>query len=116
MSSDRRSFLKSTVAGVASATAASLAGQSSAAAQARDAGGFEMPRNMTLLNMRTPAGPRLGVKAAKGILDVAAAAAMYKLPAPVDTDDLLQHGKGGMLAALVKGAADGPARKGLPSA
>jgi 2-keto-4-pentenoate hydratase/2-oxohepta-3-ene-1,7-dioic acid hydratase in catechol pathway len=34
---------------------------------------------------------------------------MYKLRAPVDTDDLLQHGKGGMLAALVGKAADGPA-------
>lgn len=110
MSSDRRSFLKSTVAGVASATAASLAGPSTAAAQARDPGGFEMPRNMTLLNMRTPAGPRLGVKAARGILDVAAAAAMYKLPAPVDTDDLLQHGKGGQLAKVVAAATEGPAR------
>jgi hypothetical protein len=50
---------------------------------------------MTLLNMRTAAGPRLGVKLPKGILDVAAAAAIDKLPAPVDTDDLLQSGKGG---------------------
>lgn len=114
MSSDRRSFLKSTMAGVAAAPAASLGGASSAAAaeaQARgDGAAFEMPRNMTLLNMRTPAGPRLGVKGAKGILDVAAAAAMYKLPAPVDTDDLLQHGKGGQLAKLVAAAAEGPAR------
>ena len=65
---------------------------------------------MTLLNMRTAAGPRLGVKQARGILDVAAASAMYKLPAPVDTDDLLQNGKGGMLARVVAAAADGPAR------
>jgi 2-keto-4-pentenoate hydratase/2-oxohepta-3-ene-1,7-dioic acid hydratase in catechol pathway len=69
-----------------------------------------MPRNMTLLNMRTTAGPRLGVKQARGILDVAAAAAMYKLPAPVDTDDLLQNGKAGMLARVVSAAAQGPAR------
>ena len=69
---------------------------------------------MTLLNMRTAAGPRLGVKLAKGILDVAAAAASYKLPAPIDTDDLLQNGKGGMLAKLVAAAADGPARLYLP--
>ena len=73
-------------------------------------GVFEPPRGMTLLNMRTAAGPRLGVKLAKGILDVAAAAASYKLPAPIDTDDLLQNGKGGMLAKLVAAAADGPAR------
>jgi hypothetical protein len=63
-----------------------------------------MPRNMTLLNMRTAAGPRLGVKLPKGVLDVAAAGAQYKLPAPIDTDDLLQNGKGGMLGTLVAAA------------
>jgi 2-keto-4-pentenoate hydratase/2-oxohepta-3-ene-1,7-dioic acid hydratase in catechol pathway len=68
-------------------------------------GAFEMPRNMTLLNMRTAAGPRLGVRLPKGVLDVQAASAKYKLPAPVDTDDLLQNGKGAMLAALVAAAA-----------
>jgi 2-keto-4-pentenoate hydratase/2-oxohepta-3-ene-1,7-dioic acid hydratase in catechol pathway len=107
MVTNRRSFLKSTAAGVASATAASFA-STALEAQPGGAGGFAMPRNMTLLNLRTPAGPRLGVKLTKGILDVAAAAAMYKLPAPVDTDDLLQNGKGGMLAKLVAAAADGP--------
>jgi 2-keto-4-pentenoate hydratase/2-oxohepta-3-ene-1,7-dioic acid hydratase in catechol pathway len=112
MPSDRRAFLKSTAAGVASVTAATLAPAAPSEAQAAKtpAGAFEMPRNMTLLNMRTAAGPRLGVKLPKGILDVAAAAAMYKLPAPVDTDDLLQNGKGGLLAKVVAAAADGPAR------
>jgi hypothetical protein len=95
MHSDRRSFLKTTAAGVASATAASFASTGALDAQATGPAAFEMPRNMTLLNLRTPAGPRLGVKLPKGILDVAAAAAMYKLPAPVDTDDLLQRGLGG---------------------
>jgi 2-keto-4-pentenoate hydratase/2-oxohepta-3-ene-1,7-dioic acid hydratase in catechol pathway len=108
MHSDRRSFLKSTASGVLSATAATLASTAPIAAQAR-VGPFEMPRNMTLLNMRTPGGPRLGVKLPKGVLDVAAAASKYQLPAPVDTDDLLQNGKGAMLAALVAAAADGPA-------
>lgn len=37
-----------------------------------------------------------------------AAAARYRLPAPVDTDDLLQNGKGAMLATLLAAAADGP--------
>ena len=106
MYSDRRTFLKSTAAGMISATAATLASTAPMAAQG---GAFEMPRNMTLLNMRTAAGPRLGVKLPKGILDVSAAATRYKLPAPVDTDDLLQNGKGGMLATLVAAAADGPA-------
>jgi 2-keto-4-pentenoate hydratase/2-oxohepta-3-ene-1,7-dioic acid hydratase in catechol pathway len=109
MYSNRRTFLKSTAAGVVSATAAAGAPVAAQVATAR-AGGFEMPRGMTLLNMRTAAGPRLGVKAAKGVLDVAAAAAHYKLPAPIDTDDLLQHGKGAQLAAVVTAAADGPAR------
>jgi 2-keto-4-pentenoate hydratase/2-oxohepta-3-ene-1,7-dioic acid hydratase in catechol pathway len=113
MPSDRRTFLKTTAAGVASATAATLGSAAPLAIDAQgpkaDPGAFEMPRNMTLLNIRTAAGPRLGVKLPKGILDVAAAAAMFKLPAPVDTDDLLQHGKGGLLTALVAKAADGPA-------
>lgn len=114
MHSNRRTFLKTAVAGVASATTAPIASATPAAAQTRDAktaiASFEMPRNATLLNMRTAAGPRLGVKLANGILDVAAAAAMYKLPAPVDIDDLLQNGKGGMLAKIVAAAAAGPAR------
>ena len=112
MHSDRRTFMTTTAAGLASATAAALVPGSAAAAQATKARpvAFEMPRNMTLLNMRTAAGPRLGVKQSRGILDVAAAAALYKLPAPVDTDDLLQHGKGGLLTRVVAAAADGPAR------
>jgi 2-keto-4-pentenoate hydratase/2-oxohepta-3-ene-1,7-dioic acid hydratase in catechol pathway len=114
MASNRRTFLKTTAAGVASITAATGAMAGPAEAQVggpkAGEGAFEMPRNMTLLNMRTATGPRLGVKLPKGILDVAAAAALHKLPAPVDTDDLLQNGKGGMLAKLVAAAADGPAR------
>ena len=114
MQSNRRTFLKTTVAGVASATAAPLASTTPVAEQATGTkatnGTFEMPRNATLLNLRTAAGPRLGVKLPQGILDVAAAAAMYKLPAPLDTDDLLQNGKGGMLAKVVTAAAGGPAR------
>ncbi|HUU33531.1 MAG TPA: fumarylacetoacetate hydrolase family protein [Vicinamibacterales bacterium] len=109
MDADRRMFLKTTAAGVASATAATLAPGLAAATTVQPAA-FEMPRNLTLLNMRTAAGPRLGVKQPRGILDVAAAAAMYTLPAPVDTDDLLQNGKGGLLARVVAAAADGPAR------
>ena len=94
MHSNRRTFLKSTAAGVVSATAATLASSAAVDAQASVArvGVFAMPRNMTLLNMRTAGGPRLGVKLPKGILDVAAAGARYKLPAPIDTDDLLQNG------------------------
>jgi 2-keto-4-pentenoate hydratase/2-oxohepta-3-ene-1,7-dioic acid hydratase in catechol pathway len=113
MRSNRRTFLKSSAVGLTSTVApfASAAASTSPTPPA----GFEMPRNMTLLNMRTAAGPRLGVKQARGILDVAAASAMYKLPAPVDTDDLLQNGKGGMLARVVEAAAKGPDQLYLPA-
>jgi 2-keto-4-pentenoate hydratase/2-oxohepta-3-ene-1,7-dioic acid hydratase in catechol pathway len=107
MRSDRRTFLKATAAGLSSAGATPPAASAAQAAPSA-AAAFEMPRNMTLLNLRTAAGPRLGVKHARGIRDVAAAAAMYKLPAPVDTDDLLQNGKGGVLARVVGAAEKGP--------
>ncbi len=109
MHSNRRTFLKSTVAGVVSATTATLATPVAAQMREARADAFEMPRNMTLLNMRTAAGPRLGVKLSKGILNVAAAAAKYALPAPVDMDDLLQNGKGGMVSKVVAAASDAPA-------
>ena len=81
MQSDRRTFLKTTATGVASAATLVSTAPLSAETQGAKVGAFEMPRNMTLLNMRTAAGPRLGVKLPKGILDVAAAAALYKLRA-----------------------------------
>lgn len=111
MGSDRRTFIKTAAAGVAS-TAATFVPEAADAAPGSRAqpGAFEMPRNMTLLNMRTAAGPRLGVKLPRGVLDVAVAAAMYKLPAPTDTDDLLQHGKGRLLSRIIAAAAHGPAR------
>ena len=93
MHTDRRSFLKTTAVGIASATATSFAATAPPEVQRSTPATFEMPRNMTLVNMRTEAGPGLGVKVARGILDVAAAAAVYKLPAPLDTDDLLQRGR-----------------------
>ena len=57
MYSDRRTFLKSTAAGVVSATAATLAASAPLEAQAVAArtGAFEMPRDMTLLNMSVSA-------------------------------------------------------------
>ena len=70
MPSNRRTFLKTTAAGVASITTAAGAMAAPAEAQARGPkegeGAFEPPRGMTLLNMRTAAGPRLGVKLAEG--------------------------------------------------
>ena len=113
MRSHRRDFLKTgaaglSAAGLAAVAAATLPTQLAKAAAAPNFD-FEMPRAMTLLNMRGAQGPRLGVKTARGILDVAVAAAQYNLPAPVDTDDLIQNGKGGLLTRIVAAAANGPA-------
>jgi 2-keto-4-pentenoate hydratase/2-oxohepta-3-ene-1,7-dioic acid hydratase in catechol pathway len=120
MASNRRDFLKSASLGaVALGTGAALAACSASEPVATIAAlphEFAMPRNATLLNMRTAEGPRLGVKTARGILNVAAAAERFQLPAPLDTDDLLQNGKGGLLAALVDAAADGPAELYLDEA
>ncbi|GJD53742.1 putative protein YisK [Methylobacterium crusticola] len=100
METGRRDFLMGTV-GVAAATAGlDLRPAAAAAPEA-----FEMPRDMTLLNMRRGSGYGLGVKTDRGILDVTAAAEALGLPAPADMDDLLQNGRGGVLRALVDAAA-----------
>lgn len=112
MKSHRRQFLKTATLGAA-AMSASTGQALGAAAQASRTGTpavpFQMPRNMTILNVRTAGGPRLGVKTPRGILNVAAAAERFKLPAPLDTDDLLQNGKGAQLARVVQEATGGPA-------
>jgi 2-keto-4-pentenoate hydratase/2-oxohepta-3-ene-1,7-dioic acid hydratase in catechol pathway len=117
MTTHRRDFLKSAVALSAGAALSSCQQpQQQAGAVAPAPFEFAMPTNMTLLNMRSDEGPRLGVKTERGILNVAAAAQRFNLPAPTDTDDLLQNGKGGLLAAVVQAAADGPAELYLDEA
>ncbi len=111
MKSDRREFLKAGAAGLTAASAGATLGIGKArAAEAMAANhAHEMPRNMTLLNLTMGESYGLGVKLDRGILDVSAAAEMYNLPAPADMDDLLQNGKGGLLADVVATAANGPA-------
>ncbi|MBC7830610.1 MAG: fumarylacetoacetate hydrolase family protein, partial [Hyphomicrobium sp.] len=109
MARHRRDFLKASAAGLAAASAGGLASAPAAAAPAPGAHPFEMPRNMTLLNMRVGNGYGLGVKTGRGILNVSAAAQALNMPAPTDMDDLLQNGRGGLLANLVRAAANGPA-------
>lgn len=99
MQADRRDFLMG-AAGLAAATAGLGVGAAAATPTS-----FEMPRGMTLLNMRREGGYGLGVKTDRGILDVKAAAEALGLPAPADMDDLLQNGKGGPLRAVVDAAA-----------
>jgi 2-keto-4-pentenoate hydratase/2-oxohepta-3-ene-1,7-dioic acid hydratase in catechol pathway len=109
MAAHRRDFLKAGAAGLAAASAGGLAPAPAAAAPAPGAHPFEMPRNMTLLNMRLGNGYGLGVKTGRGILNVSAAAQALNMPAPADMDDLLQNGRGGLLANLVRAAANGAA-------
>src|SRR5262245_48620539 len=109
MDGDRRDFLKAGAVGLAAASTAGLV-TAAAAAPAPGNHPFEMPRNMTLLNMRVANGRYgLGVKTDRGILNVAAAAQSLNMPAPTDMDDLLQNGRGGLLTNLVRAAANGPA-------
>src|SRR4051812_4149135 len=103
MQTDRREFLKG-AAGIAAATTGVAAATPASSQPATGQVGFEMPRGMTLLNMRREGGYGLGVKTDKGILDVSAAAQALNMPAPADMDDLLQNGKGGILKALVDAA------------
>lgn len=109
MTTRRREFLKAGAAGLAAASVEALVPKAAAAAPAPPAHPFEMPRNMTLVNMRIGAGYGLGVKDARGILNVQAASRALKMDAPSDMDDLLQNGKGGLLTKLVAAAAKGPA-------
>jgi 2-keto-4-pentenoate hydratase/2-oxohepta-3-ene-1,7-dioic acid hydratase in catechol pathway len=59
-----------------------------------------MPRNMTLLTLRNGDSYTLGVKTAKGVLDVAAAARMFKSAAPTTTDALFAGGDRGLTDLL----------------
>jgi 2-keto-4-pentenoate hydratase/2-oxohepta-3-ene-1,7-dioic acid hydratase in catechol pathway len=105
MSSDRRTFLKG-AAGLAAASGAGALATPAAAQtpQPQAPHAFEMPRGMTLINMRRDGAYRLGVKTNKGVLDVTAAGQALNMPAPADMDDLLQNGKGGVLKAVVDAA------------
>jgi 2-keto-4-pentenoate hydratase/2-oxohepta-3-ene-1,7-dioic acid hydratase in catechol pathway len=101
MQDNRRNFLKlSASAGLVAAAGA----PAFAATESAPSYPFEMPRNMVLLNMRIGDRIQLGVKTDRGILDVTRAAQALGMPAPVDTDDLLQNGKGNLLKALVDAA------------
>ncbi len=104
MASNRRTFLKG--AGVVGALAA--AGEfnmGNAQNEPAGKGARGMAKNLTVLHIFRDNQRRLGVKTDKGILDVAAAAAMLKMHAPATVDDLLQHEDGPSLNALVDAAA-----------
>jgi 2-keto-4-pentenoate hydratase/2-oxohepta-3-ene-1,7-dioic acid hydratase in catechol pathway len=114
MTQGRRTFLK--LAGAAGVVAvAGTAGTAEAAVKQKD-GRKDHPRGMakglTLLSIRGKDGePRLAVKTAKGILDVAEAARAHKLDGPATMDELLQQEDGPRLEAIVKAATGGPVAK-----
>ena len=103
MDLDRRNFLKGAGAVAAIAATGGLAAQH---VEARPVGVSErgMARGMTLLTMLRNGQHRLGVKTAKGILDVPHAAKLLNMHAPATMDDLLQKQDGPSLGALVRAA------------
>ena len=95
MNSDRRTFLKSSAAGVVAGGLLST-GASEAFAQAKTAAmapaaapKLQTTKNMTLTMLQTPMGLSLGVRTDKGIIDVGAAAQAFKLAAPASTDEII---------------------------
>ena len=112
MSHSRREFFK--VAGAAGAGLAALRmGSPSASAASAQKGPRGMARGLTLLTIRKDDEYRLAAKTEKGILDVKAAAARLKMPAPATMDELLQGEDGPNLNALVEAAARSGATKYL---
>lgn len=109
MDNNRRKFLKSSAAGVVAGGLLS-SGAREAFAQAKDAKPaagqppkLETAKNMTLAMLQTPNGLSLGVRTDKGIVDVGAAEQVYKLGAPVSTDEVIS---GEYNAAALKSAVD----------
>jgi len=105
---NRRSFLKSAAVVAASGWVTSNH-SASASTHKADSAGFEMPRGVTLLNFRRDGECCLGIKTAKGVLDVKRASDHFKLPAPTSTDDAIQNGRGAALKRLLDAAAAKPA-------
>ncbi|MGE0043216.1 MAG: fumarylacetoacetate hydrolase family protein [Vicinamibacterales bacterium] len=120
MTHDRRAFLKNaTTVGAAGALAATAgigcaAGPTAPAAAAPPARtlGTGMATGLTLLTMRVDGADRLGVKTAKGVLDVPRAAGLLSMYAPATMDDLLQQEDGPSLQAVVDAALASPAAAG----
>src|SRR2546423_5988215 len=98
---ERRTFLKAGAAGAFAVTSSAKAAGNGARPEAP-----AMARGMTLLTMRDANGYTLGVKTAKGVLDVKKAARALKSNAPTTMDALIAGGDGG-LGELVQQAKSG---------
>ena len=110
MDETRRGFLKSSVvAGAAAAASTGLPDTATAQTAGARPGAPVMARGMVLLNMRRGGAATLGVKTAKGIVDVAKAAAHFQTSAPKTTDDVIQGGDQGVGNLVARALASGPA-------
>lgn len=110
----RREFLKTAaLAGAAGTVAAcgSMGGGHEHGAMAggarRFTAGGAMPKGMTFVTLTSRGGYSLGVKTARGILDVRHAAMHYGTPVPSTIDDLLKYGDNGLTALVQKATAEG---------
>ena len=104
MTTNRRAFIAAGATGLAAAAAAPGPAQAQAQPPAMPQHPFEMPRNLTLLTFTRDGKHLLGIKTARGVIDVATAATALNLPAPADMDDLLQNGRGALLRPIVERA------------
>src|SRR5467141_181952 len=107
MNQRRRTFLKTSVLGTAAAAAGLRPGFGPGPASA--ATSEALPRGLTFVTLRTNGDASLGIKTDKGIVDVRAAEAAFKLRAPTTIDAVLQ-GRGELkaLPKLVERAAGRP--------
>jgi TAT (twin-arginine translocation) pathway signal sequence. len=112
MYSNRRDFLKLAGATIAASAAGGLltggtadAGAGLGACANAKAFSGEMPKGLTFLTMRKNGVCSLGVKTNKGVLDVKAAAKLFKKKVPTLIDDVIQGGDQGLMA-LVRLALD----------
>jgi 2-keto-4-pentenoate hydratase/2-oxohepta-3-ene-1,7-dioic acid hydratase in catechol pathway len=73
-------------------------------------GNFEdiMSLNASLTNIKTNDGYALGLKTENGVLNITATGSALGLPAPLDMDDLLQHGLGNQVRIIRHALLDKP--------
>jgi 2-keto-4-pentenoate hydratase/2-oxohepta-3-ene-1,7-dioic acid hydratase in catechol pathway len=112
MKTSRRNFLKTTGAAIVAGAVGTFAGSEVYAGAGLGAGmkaaPGEMPKGMTFLTISKNGEYSLGVKTAKGILDVKVASKVLRKRVPTTIDDVIQYGDRG-LTALVQTALSGKA-------
>jgi len=117
MESTRRTFLRTAgVAGVAIAAGLGRRGEAAEPKPRAAAATGPMARDLTLCTLRGDAGPGLGVRTTKGVLDVARAARGRKLQVPATTDEVVRGAGLAGLRVLVAEAEAGRSTALIPEA